>query len=105
MDLDYIKSQWARLKAHEAELQKQLEKNHAVQTSFFKKAVDEGFYQQDGEWLKNESCSTCRFYIEGVCRNVNSELYLRSVNPLGSCSNGWDTKGSSTVWDFYPEVE
>ena len=92
MDLDYVKSHWARLKAHEAELQKQLEGNQDAQKSFFREAIDEGFYQQDGEWLKNESCSTCRLCIEGICRNVNSDLYLRGVNPLSSCLNGWKAK-------------
>ena len=92
MDLDYLKSQWARLKAHEAELQKQLEKNHAVQTSFFKKAVDEGFYQQDGEWMKNESCGNCRHCTNWHCWNENSGRYLEVVNPLGSCLNGWEPK-------------
>lgn len=92
MDLDYVTSQWARLKDHEAELQKQLEKNHAVQTSFFKKAVDEGFYHQDGEWLKNESCSNCKHCIDGSCWNQNSGWYLEVVNPLTSCLKGWESK-------------
>lgn len=36
MDLDYVKSYWARLKAHEAVLQKQLEGNQDAQKSFFR---------------------------------------------------------------------
>jgi len=92
MDLDHVKSYWSRLKAHEEELKKQLEENQVDQTRFFKKAVEEGFYQHNGEWIKNESCSTCGNCIDGACWNQNSGWYLEVVNPLGSCLNGWNDK-------------
>ena len=92
MDLDYVKSHWARLKAHEAELQKQLDGNQEAQKSFFREAIDEGFYQQDGEWLKNESCSNCKHCTNGSCFNENSGMYLEVVNLFGSCLRGWEPK-------------
>ena len=92
MDLDHVKSYWARLKAHEAELQTQLKENKTDQARFFKKAIEEGFFQQNEKWIKNESCSTCKHCMDGTCWNQNSGWYLEVVNPLGSCLNGWKAK-------------